>query len=524
MAPRFVTSQQLPYLAFEPRDGVRLPLLNQPYMTDHLTYGGVALAMTGIDRLNAARLWHALFGLVLLCLLYDVARLLGLDERVALLSVLIAATSVQVTFMYALARFDESLASLGTLVVLWAALQYERDQRQRWVWVGVLAAAVAVSGKITALWPLSALAIVGALAGWRPPRARALAVPALVALPLLAPIVGFAALQSMTAHEIGRRLGFPTDLFTSDVIPGTAANLIAYLGSWEGILSAAMRGEAARAPNMVGQLLIVAALVWLVSRSVRSAPTPRWQRRETQMLVFVAVIFVYVCLFYREHRDYQFVILVPFYALGLAMFLERCAMALTRQLGWTTAGMVGCSLLYMLPIGVNLWDQHGLHEDLSRAHNAMFNLSAERASASWLRTHGIDRPIVATFYAVGTYEILTNGAVRPLYAFPLFRHENDRPDRSDLVAKWRTLFSEGNRNEYFVVLPVGQNPIEARHFDEPAIKTAMLKASPSTRVASFANRDGYPVLEIWQVTPQIGTESTDIRNIEPAGRYSAAHR
>jgi hypothetical protein len=54
-APRFVTSPWLPRLAFEPSADVRLPLLNQLYMTDHLSYGGVALAAMGIDSLWAAR-------------------------------------------------------------------------------------------------------------------------------------------------------------------------------------------------------------------------------------------------------------------------------------------------------------------------------------------------------------------------------------------------------------------------------------------------------------------------------------
>ena len=43
-AAPFVASTQLPRLAIEPRAGVRLPLLTQLYMTDHLSYGGVLTA------------------------------------------------------------------------------------------------------------------------------------------------------------------------------------------------------------------------------------------------------------------------------------------------------------------------------------------------------------------------------------------------------------------------------------------------------------------------------------------------
>jgi len=62
---RFITSGQLPRLAYQPRPDVHWPLLNQPYMTDHLSYGGVLLGAVGVDRLWAARLWHAGFGVVL---------------------------------------------------------------------------------------------------------------------------------------------------------------------------------------------------------------------------------------------------------------------------------------------------------------------------------------------------------------------------------------------------------------------------------------------------------------------------
>jgi hypothetical protein len=182
-APRFVTSGYLPRLAFEPVPGLRLPLLNQLYMTNHLTYGGVALAAAGFDPLWSARLWHAAFGLILLWLLYDVALLLGLGPRAALIALAIAATGLPVTFMYTWARFDECLSSLGAVTVLWAALRYARDGRRRWVWMGVLAAAVAISGKVTALWPLGALAVAATRAGWRPPPRRALARPLLVAAP-----------------------------------------------------------------------------------------------------------------------------------------------------------------------------------------------------------------------------------------------------------------------------------------------------------------------------------------------------
>ncbi|MDX2171046.1 MAG: hypothetical protein SF182_28510 [Deltaproteobacteria bacterium] len=496
-APAFIVASQLPRLAFAPAPDVRWPLLNQPYMTDHLTYGGVGLGALGLDRLAAARLWHALFGLALLWVLFDVARLLGLPTRAALLAVAVTATCLPFTFMYTWARFDESLASWGAVVVLWAALRQARDGRRGWLWLAVLAIGLAVSAKLTALWPLSGLAVAAPLAGWRPPPLRRLALPALAAAPLFAPIVGFAIAGPATANEVSRRLAFLGDLFTTDVIPGTAANLVDYLGNWGGILSGAIRGAAAGAPNFAGWLLIAATLLWLAARTLAAGPVPRRRRLETQMLAYTAVIYVWVVLFFREHRDYQFALLVPLHALAVAAFLDwTAARSLDRRLPGWAAGL----LVAAWPLGANLWEQRRLHEDLLRARNAMFHQGVQRASAEWLAAHGVQRPIVVTFYAVGAYELMSGGAVRPVYPFPLLRHAKNGPARQDYADVWRRLLAGGEAPRY-AVLPLGENPIEGRHFDEAAIRAALHEVAPGERVATFVNHDGEPLLEIWRVTP-----------------------
>src|SRR5205823_10901293 len=141
-----------------------------------------------------------------------------------LMAVFLAATGLPLTFMYTWARFDESLPSFGSVAVLAAALRYRRDRSTRWIWLATLSAAVAVSGKLTATWTLAAIAFAGALAGWRPPPLSRLVLPALAGATLLAPMLGFAVTGSATANEVGRRMAFLRDVFSSDVIAGTAAN------------------------------------------------------------------------------------------------------------------------------------------------------------------------------------------------------------------------------------------------------------------------------------------------------------
>lgn len=497
----FVTSGQLPRLAYQPRPDVRWPLLNQPYMTDHLSYGGVLLGAAGVDRLWAARLWHASFGVVLIWLVYDIAQLLGLGRRAGLIASAIAATSLPLTFMYTWARFDESLASFGPAVVLWALLRHAVDGRARWIWVAVVVAALAVSGKLTALWPLLGLAVAAGLAGWRPPSPRRVVLPAVVSAVLFAPFVGYSLATPATGSEIGRRLRYIPDLFIGDTLPGTALSLIQYLGSWGAGLNHVIRGVSDWPVNAVGQLLVVATLVWLMARTAAGGTRPRRRRLETQMLAFLGVVFLLVALFFRERRDYQFSLLVPLHAVALAAFIDWCVIRIS-SVGGNRAGPVAAALCGLVVAG-NLVEQVGFERDLGDAGNAMFNLEVQRQSAGWLVEHGVEHPVMVTFYAAGTYELLSDDAVRPVYAFPMFRRYRDyggpAAEAPDARVAWRDLLDSESGETLYAVLPRGVNPIEANHFDEPAIRAALLAVAPAEIAAVFSNRRGEPLLEIWRI-------------------------
>lgn len=336
------------------------------------------------------------------------------------------------------------------------------------------------------------------LAGWRPPSIRCLVRPTLAVLPLFLPILGFAVAGPSTVREVGRRLSFLTDFFTTDVIPATSLNFFQYLGSWSGILSEIVRGEGVR-QNYLGIALIVCTFGWLVVRS--ASPGSRRQRIEFQMLIVALVVFAFVAMFYREHRDYQFVLLVPLHSLAVAAFLEWCAQ---RWLNRLLPAYGGALLLCALPVGANFWDQRGFSEDLSRAANALFDLHVQRASADWLMEHGELRPIVVTFYAVGTYEMLSGGKVRPVYVYPMFRRSKAGAPDPDLVEVWREILrGRDSTTSLTVLLPVGQNRIESRHFDEPGIARAMLIVADAERKMVFTNRNNEPVLEVWRIRPSV---------------------
>jgi hypothetical protein len=372
------------------------------------------------------------------------------------------------------------------------------------VWIGVIAAAFAVSGKVTALWPLFGLAAAGALAGWRPPPLRLLWKPALAAAPLFAPMVGFAISGPATAGEVNRRLEFLSDLFTRNVIGATAVNLVAYLGSWGSVMSHIVLGPDARAPNVFGKLLVIATLVWLVVRALGPGTLPRRRRLEAQMLAHLAVVFLLVALFFRERQDYQFLILVPLHALAVAAFLDwLAARFLDRRMPAWAAGLLIC----LLPLASHLWEQRGVRDDLSRARNAMADLSMQRESAAWLAANGARRPIVVTFYSVGSYEIFTDAAVRPVYAFPLFRHPKTRQTVPDYPKVWRDLLADAEEPQ-IVLLPEGLNPVEATHFDEPAIRAAFLEVAPhAERAAVFSNSRGEPLIVAWRLPSSATVDS-----------------
>jgi hypothetical protein len=228
-----------------------------------------------------------------------------------------------------------------------------------------------------------------------------------------------------------------------------------------------------------------------------------------------------IAMFFRERRDYQFVLLVPLDALALAAFLDWCA---RRFLDGRLPAWAAAAVICALPVASNLWEQRGLHADLARARNAMLDLGAQRASAAWLAARGAHRPIVVTFYAVGTYELLSDGVVRPVYAYPLLRRTKDPREVPDPVAVWGTLLAGAGAAPRFAVLPVGENPIEAQHFDESAIRAALLQVAQGERVAVFGNRQGDPLLEVWQVTARQPSTARGPKDSTPDSAHDARPR
>jgi hypothetical protein len=132
----------------------------------------------------------------------------------------------------------------------------------------------------------------------------------------------------------------------------------------------------------------------------------------------------------------------------------------------------------------------------------MVNLHVQRAAADWLVEHGAVRPVVVTFYEVGIYELLSDGVLRPVYGFPFFRQTKDGSNVPNPTAAWRALLGTDSSTARYAVVPLGENAIEARHFDEPAMRASLLEVATGERAAVFANAAGEPVLEIWRVTPR----------------------
>jgi hypothetical protein len=147
---------------------------------------------------------------------------------------------------------------------------------------------------------------------------------------------------------------------------------------------------------------------------------------------------------------------------------------------------------------VQFWD------DAANAQNAMLSLAAQRSSAAFLERAGITRPVTVTFYAVGQYEFLTSGAVRPLHAFDLFRDRHSDDDR--LAANWEDVLAIDAHPTHFVLLPLGRNVVEERHFPEARMRRVLLeRVAPShggaEQLATFTNERGAPVLALYRIGP-----------------------
>jgi hypothetical protein len=517
---RWVVSDSLPRLALQ-IGARRFAILNQVYMTNHLSFFGLALGQLSGDPLYGARFFHALFGVAAIVLVHDIGASL-LTRRAALLGAALAATSFNLVFMFTWARFDESLPSVASLAVLAALLRFARDGRSRWLYAAAIATGVGVSAKITTLWPLGAMLLAAFVANVRRdtgPRSAArtalrslrrsqIAVAAALALPWLVPMIAHArfAPGAPTSGEALRRLGFLSDLVTTDVVPRTLANMVDYLGSWSSLAAEIVRGPEAPAPSWAGRALVLATLGYLGWAAFRRGPAGAPERRtrvETAMLVFIGAIAALVSMFYREHRDYQFVLLVPLFSLAVAHSLDALMTVVGRALPGRAPSCAACAIVAAAPMGAQLADCARFWRDLGHAKNAMLDQRVQRDSAEYLERARI-RPITTTFYAVGQYELLTRGRVRPLHASNLFRNDRRKFSRDELLAIWRRLLAIDCRAPRYVLLPLGSNPVEQRHFDEEGIRAALLADSDTyaegiTRLESFVGRGGEPLLELYRV-------------------------
>ena len=65
--------------------------------------------------------------------------------------------------------------------------------------------------------------------------------------------------------------------------------------------------------------------------------------------------------------------------------------------------MLAGVLVAVPPVGSNLWEQYGLHQDFSYPRNAMTGLDVQRSSAAWLYGRGVEHPIVVTLGTMTIY-------------------------------------------------------------------------------------------------------------------------
>lgn len=531
---RLVRSETLPRLALEAPFGW-IPLLNQIYMTNHLALLGAVIARV-VDPALGPRVLHAIFGLVSLLLLYDVGRA-WLSERARLFAVALASVSATFTFMFTWARFDESLPSVASLASLAFVLRYQRDGRARWIALAALAAGLGISAKLTTLWPLFAMMLAAAIArGPSLPSARALRhIAAALPLALLGfvPLIvnGFLHPESPTGSEVARRLALIPQIVTTTALPRAFMSLALYLGAWGSMLRGLILGVEGPTIDLAGRLLlapgcglVLATLVFLAIRAFRAGPSPRRARPEMGMLIFLGALLLLVALFYNEHMDYQFVLTVPLFWLGPGAMLDALATSLEAR----GAGARRAASLVVIPfLAAGLIEQVRLQSAIDHARNPMVDLHAQRAAAAFLMDRGITRPVDTTFHATAVYEQLSRGEIRPLHVFELFRDRN--LSRARLSRAWAHILAVMEREPMYVLLPLGENPVESRHFDEPAIREALLEEAArghggAELVTSFTNRAGDPLIELYKVRPLEGKPRDQRLGVEPPDQGRAKAR
>ncbi len=494
-SPGLHASEGLPVWSWIGSDGSMTPLMIDGHV-GALSFAGARL-LSGLGGLKAARLQSTVLGVLGLLAIFALAGRLG-GPAAGLLAAALAATSAQYVFAHLMIRPDEQLDSLALVLAILAFLRHHDTGEKRWFYGACLLIGVALMAKNTALWALLGIGVAAVtfkLAPRAHPRDWAIGA-ALAAIPLLPQ-----AAYVLTADTGGAF----TDRLAQISAPwvGLAPdNLLFSLRHFDesfghaGTLLAGYTQATAGDPWIpaVGYVILAAVALSIASAGRRDQPTAR----RAFGLGLGVTLALYWMLYYRGASYY--LLLTPWIPIATALAVVTLWRDAARPL--RSALVVLLSLL-----AVNAAAEATRMVDAVRnPETGMFDGDAQQALAQRLQADEIAHPYSTTYAAVGVYELLTRGAVRPRSLWPYFRGAGDQPATFDTA--WRAVFKRLGPGVHTVLLSPNASPVEnsegvAGHLIAERFDGAAAAAGARVDlVETWSAPSGHPILRLVRLTLQ----------------------
>ncbi len=473
----------------------RLPLMVQDYIGSlyvYLTLPFLALTGVGVPNLRAPAVLVGLATLLLAAATVEAwMRLTGaasprrVGRGAAVLTVWLLAASPSFVFWNRQGIFVTNLMQPFCWLATWQGIVWLAQGRRRNLVVAALAAGLALYAKLLAVWIVGPLALL-LLAGWwrrrrREPGPRLDAgtvVPAVVAG--LVPLLPLLLFNLQTGGTLTALFGNATTSYYGVDNAAWWANALVRLGQ----MAQTLRGDQFW---YLGGLFGNPLAPWLAGAGVVAGLVADW-RKLVAPLALAALAFVASLVTISDLFITHYALLQPFWvavaALGWATWGADTA--------WRRRLAVGVAVVW---VALDLSASLRTHQALAVSGGLADHSDASYHLAYYLRYHGLGAPLALDWGMDAPVRFLSEDTVRPIEVFGYASPE--RPDAD--FAPRLTPFLANPDNVYLLHAP-GQTVFAGRR--EAFLALVASRGLVATTEATFAQRDGTPLFEIWRVRPQ----------------------
>jgi hypothetical protein len=482
--------------------GADLPLMVQDYIGAANVYLALPiLALSGIGVPNLRALSVLLGAAALLLLERSVTEYVQLAWRArapgpaapaaaGLIAALLLALSPSFVFWSRQGIFVTNLTQPLCLLMIWLGLRWLRT-RSAWALLGsAFAAGAALYAKLLAVWVVAAFTAVAA--GWwlwqrrrgaGPPLGLGLLLGSALAflLPLL-PFFWFNVQTGGTAAALGGNLARSYyGVNNADVLPNLAVRL--------GQLATALRGDHLW---YLGGLYGNALAPWLALAAVLGALLRDWRRMLGPLLVLalavLASVFTISDLFVTHYALVQPLAAgVVGIAAGILLAPGRALLPYRARVAFVAAGV-------LLWVALDLTTTVRYHGALARSGGLGDHSDASYGLAYHLRYNGLGAPVALDWGMDATVRFLSQGTVTPI---EVFGYASPQAPDPDFPARLATFLD--NPDSVYLLRAPGHEVFAGRR---AAWQAAAARHGLAPRLeATFAQRDGTPLFELWRLAP-----------------------